>query len=88
MVAHYTRSKPWHKHSTQGRRCRCIISDDGGRLSSLYDGEVQCCANHQKVLMRGKSLIDYHGRVWRIDKDTGELRKTGTTCAAFEDKEG
>ena len=87
MVAYYTRSKPWHKWSCQGRRCRGVISDDGGRLSSLYDGEVQCCANHQKVLMRGKSLVDYHGRVWRIDKESGNLTMTGTTSAAFKDKD-
>ena len=87
MVSKYTRSKPWHKWSVQGRRCRCIISEDRGALSSLYDGVVICCENHQKVLRRGKSLVDYYGRVWRLDPDTGELKKTGTTSAAFEDEE-
>lgn len=86
MVSDYTRSLPWHTWSVQGRRCRCIISEDKGQLSSEFDGEVTCCDTHQKVLQRGKSVADYYGRVWRIDKD-GLLIKTGTTCAAFEDEE-
>jgi hypothetical protein len=88
IVSQYTRSLPWHKWSVQGRRCRCIIGEDRGALSSLYDGTVIVCENHQKVLMRGKAVVDYYGRVWRIDKETGELQKTGTTSAAFEDDEG
>ena len=55
-----------------GTRCRSII----GRLhGALYDRlgfrVMVCCANHQKVLMRGGKILTNHGFEVTYSKEKG-----------------
>jgi hypothetical protein len=48
--------------SRDGTRCRCFIGRNHGSLYSSIGFQVMvCCANHQKVLMRGGKLVTNHG---------------------------
>jgi hypothetical protein len=52
--------------------CTCYIGIDGGRLRDAAWGyAVDCCANHQHALLRGKTLTDRRGRRWSWNKWKG-----------------
>jgi len=54
-----------------GERCQCWITEERGRCwLGLYREQLYICENHQKVLRRGKTITDRHGRRWQASDDS------------------
>ncbi|NIT79623.1 MAG: hypothetical protein GWN58_33235 [Anaerolineae bacterium] len=56
------------KNARTGQLCRCFIDRDNAYLHDHlgFTGPA-CCENHYKVLRRGKTVTDKHGRIYKLD---------------------